>query len=133
MTTGAELEASDTGWHTKGVTRQISSSNGLEAYRVLIEQNEPMSKNRSMGLLNVIMNWPVLAGGKASLMQQVLKLEHSFREYERWGSVLNDDLKTAILFRNVTGQLKTWLQLQMTESTTYAKVREMVLLGYFYN
>ena len=40
------------------VVKQVSNSNGLEAYRLLIQQNEPLSKNRSMGLLNVIMNWP---------------------------------------------------------------------------
>lgn len=40
---------------------------------------------------------------------------------------MNDDLKTAILMRSVTGQLKTWLQLQVTETTTYTRVREMIL------
>ena len=40
----------------------------------------------------------------------------------------NDDLKTAILMRSIQGNLKTWLQLQVTESTTYSKVREMILL-----
>ena len=39
------------------VVRQTAGSNGLEAYRALIQQNEPLSKNRSMGLLNVIMIW----------------------------------------------------------------------------
>ena len=108
------------------VVRQITGCNGLEAYRTLIQQNEPVSKNRSMGLLNIIMNWPAF-GGKQSLMQQVLKLEHAFNEYEKLGSRLNDDLKTAILMRSVTGQLKVWLQLQVTETTTYSRVREMVL------
>ena len=61
-------------------------------------------------------------------MQQVLRLEHAFAEYERLGAKLNEDLKTAILMRCVTGQLKVWLQLQVNESTNYAKVREMVLL-----
>ena len=50
-------------------------------------------------------------------MQQVLKLENACAEYEKLGSRLNDDLKTAILMRSVTGQLKTWLQLQVSEST----------------
>lgn len=106
----------------------MAHSNGLEAYRVLISQNEPMTKNRSMGLLNVIMNWPPFSGGKAALMPQALRLEHAFAEYERLGATLQDDLKTAILLRSVTGQLKTWLQLQVTETTTYARVREMILL-----
>ena len=39
------------------VMRQVAGSNGLEAYRLLVEQNEPLTKNRSMGLLNIIMNW----------------------------------------------------------------------------
>ena len=109
------------------VVRQTTGNNGLEAYRTLIQQNEPISKNRSMGLLNVIMNWPTFSG-KLSLMQNVLKLEHAYAEYEKFGNRLNDDLKTAILMRSVTGQLKAWLQLQVTESTTYSRVREMVLM-----
>ena len=40
---------------------------------------------------------------------------------------MNDELKTAILIRSVTGQLKVWLQLQVNEATTYGKVREMIL------
>jgi len=32
------------------VVRQTTGNNGLEAYRTLIQQNEPISKNRSMGL-----------------------------------------------------------------------------------
>jgi hypothetical protein len=108
------------------VVRQIPGCNGLVAYRTLIQQNEPVSKNRSMGLLNVIMNWPTFSN-KMSLMQNVLKLEHGYSEYEKLGSRLNDELKTAILIRSVTGQLKVWLQLQVNEATTYGKVREMIL------
>ena len=93
---------------------------------MLIQQNEPLSKNRSMGLLNVIMNWPTFSG-KMSYMQQILKLEHAYAEYEKLGTRLNDDLKTAVLMRSITGQLKTWLQLQVSETTTYAKVREMIM------
>eukprot|EP00435_Cladocopium_sp_Y103_P032397 s251_g8.t1 len=109
------------------VVKQVSNSNGLEAYRVLIQQNEPLSKNRSMGLLNIIMNWPQFSG-KMSFMQHILILEHAYAEYEKRGQKLNDDLKTAVLMRSVTGQLKTWLQLQVTETTTYSCVREMILL-----
>ena len=61
-------------------------------------------------------------------MAQVLRLEHAYSEYEKLGTKLNDDLKTAILMRCVQGNLKTWLQLQVTEQTTYSKVREMILL-----
>lgn len=50
------------------VVKHIPGCNGLEAYRTLVQQNEPVSKNRSMGLLNVMMNWPAFSG-KTSLMQ----------------------------------------------------------------
>lgn len=53
------------------VVKQVSNSNWLEAYRTLIQQNEPVTKNRSMGLLNLIMNWPTF-NQKTSLMQQLL-------------------------------------------------------------
>lgn len=109
------------------VVKQVSNSNGLEAYRLLIQQHEPLSKNRSMGLLNVIMNWPSF-NSNVSLVQQVLKLENAYAKYEKLGSKLNNDLKTAILMCIVTGQLKTWLQFQVSKSTAYAKVREMILL-----
>ena len=42
-------------------------------------------------------------------------------------SWLNDELKAAILLRSVTGQLRTWLQLQVSETTTYSNVREHIL------
>ena len=109
------------------VVRQVSGCNGLEAYRSLIQQNEPISKDRSMGLLHVIMNSHAFSG-KLFLMQHVFRREHAYSEYEKLGSRLNDDLKTAILMRSVRGQLKTWRQLQVTESTTYARVGEMILL-----
>ena len=105
----------------------MTGNNGLEVYRLLVQQNEPASKNASMNLLSVIMSWPAF-NVKSSLMQQLLKLEHANSEYERLGTKLNDDLKTAVLMCSITGQLRTWLQLQVNESTTYSKVREIVMM-----
>ena len=109
------------------VVKQVTGNNGLEVFRLLVQQNEPASKNRSMSLLSVIMSWPAF-NSKTSLMQQLLKLEHAYSEYERMGSKLNDDLKSAVLMRSLTGQLKTWLQLQVNENTSYSKIREMVMM-----
>ena len=109
------------------VVKQVPGNNGLEAYRLLVAQNEPANKNRAMSLLNTIMNWPAF-NSKMSLMQNVLRLEHAFSEYERLGTALQDDLKTAILLRSVTGQLKVWLQLQVGDGTTYMRVREMIMM-----
>ena len=39
------------------VVKQVTGNNGLEVYRLLVQQNEPASKNRGMSLLSVIMSW----------------------------------------------------------------------------
>ena len=49
-----------------------------------------------------------------------MKLENA-AEYER-------QIRTAVLMRCITGQLKVWLQLQITETTTsYNQLRELVV------
>ena len=79
-----------------------------------------------MSLLSTIMSWQQFKH-KSSLMSQIMRLDGAFLEYERLGSKLNDELKTAILLRSVTGQLRMWLQLQVSETTTYSNVREHIL------
>ena len=37
--------------------KQVKQANGLEAYRLLINSLEPASKNRSLGLLTMILEW----------------------------------------------------------------------------
>ena len=106
--------------------KQVQNSNGFEAYRQLIAANEPQNKNRPMSLLSTIMSWPQFHN-KSSLLSQIMRLDGACMEYERLGSKLNDELKAAILLRSVTGQLKTWLQLQVSETTTYNNVREHIL------
>ena len=108
------------------VVRSVLNNNGLEAYRQLLLSNEPVNKNRALSLLNVIMNWPQFSG-KASFLSQILRLENAFYEYDKLGSKLAEELRTAVLLRSVTGQLKVWLQLQIDDTFGYDKVRELIL------
>eukprot|EP00434_Breviolum_minutum_P039359 symbB.v1.2.034948.t1/scaffold4605.1/size37493/1 len=108
------------------VVRSVHNNNGLEAYRQLLLSNEPVNKNRALSLLNVIMNWPQF-NGKSSFLSQVLRLENAFYEYDKLGTKLSEELRTAVLLRSVTGQLKVWLQLQIDNSYGYDKVRELIL------
>ena len=48
---------------------------------------------------------------KSAMLPQILKLEDSFREYERIGGVLSGELKFAILMKSIGGQLKTYLNM----------------------
>ena len=108
------------------VVRSVLSNNGLEAYRQLLLSNEPVNKNRALSLLNVIMNWPQF-NGKVSLLSQILRLENAFYEYDKLGSKLAEELRTAVLLRSVTGQLKVWLQLQIDDTFGYDRVRELII------
>ena len=106
--------------------KAVKNFNGYEGYRQLVLSNEPKSQNRSMSLLNVIMTWPQFSP-KTSMISQVMKLESAFQEYEKLGDTLPETIRSAVLLRCLTGQLKTWMQLQLGESTKYSDIREGVL------
>lgn len=62
------------------------------------------------------------------MISQVMKLEQAFAEYEKLGDILPETIRSAVLLRCLTGQLKTWVQLQLGESTKYSsEIREGVL------
>ena len=62
-----------------------------------------------------------------ALLPQVLKMEDSFREYEKIASPMNEELKCAVLMKCLGGQLKTFLQVTMKETTSYEELREAAL------
>ena len=106
--------------------KQVEQSNGLEAYRQLVLSLEPSSKNRSLSLLNAILSWEQFDMRKG-ILSQLLRLEEAFKEYERSGSTLGSDIKFSVLMKCVSGQLKTWLQLNMVETATYDELREAII------
>ena len=48
-------------------------------------------------------------------------------EFEKTGEKVSDSIKLAVLMRSVTGNLKTWLQLRLTDCTSYSELRESIL------
>ena len=107
--------------------RQVKESNGMEAYRLLVQSLEPTSKNRALGLLTMMLEWKPFEMKKGSILGQVLRLEEALAEYEKTGSKLEDNIRFAVLMRCVGGQLKTWLQLNVTEPQDYQKLREAII------
>ena len=61
------------------------------------------------------------------LPSQAMKLQVAYSEYEKLGSVVADEIKRAVLLRSATGQLKTWLQLRVKDSTTCSQLRELIM------
>ena len=105
----------------------IEQGNGLEAVRQLFRTCQPSSRNRSLGLLHLIMQWPSF-DMKSALLPQVLKLEDSFREYEKIStSPLPEEIRFAVLMKVLGGQLKTYLQVTLKDGTSYEDLREAAL------
>ena len=84
----------------KGVDR----GNGFEAVRQLFRTCQPSSRNHALGWLHLLMWWPEF-DMKVAMLPQILKLEDSFREYERIGGLLSGELGRTLLRALVFGTL----------------------------
>ena len=104
----------------------VEQGNSLEAVRQLFRTCQPSSRNRSLALLHLIMQWPNF-DMRSALLPQILKLEDSFREYEKIASSLAEEIRFAVLMKCLGGQLKTYLQVTLKDSTTYDELREAAL------
>ena len=76
------------------VLRQGTGSYGFEACRQFLSSLEPVSRNRSLGILNSILGWSSLDMQK-NMLSQLVKIEDAFREYEKTGAKLAEEIKFA--------------------------------------
>ena len=109
-----------------GVIKNVEKFNGMEALRQLLMNCQPQARNRTMNLLQGIMSYPSF-NMKSSLLPQILKLEEHYVQYERLGGKLSPDMKSAVLLRAVSGQMKTQLNLTLNEGSSYNKIREAII------
>ena len=109
-----------------GVIKNVEKFNGMEALRQLLMNCQPQARNRTMNLLQGIMSYPSF-NMKSSLLPQILKLEEHYVQYERLGGKLSPDMKSAVLLRAVSGQMKTHLNLTLNEESSYSKIREAII------
>ena len=103
------------------VLRGVTDNNGYEALRPLLLQCQPTSRNRSLGILNVLMGWKEF-DMKVSLLSQIVKLEEAFREYDKISlQALAAEMKFAILLRCITGQLRMHINIssRKTQATSH--------------
>ena len=107
--------------------KQIPGNNGYEAFRQTMEAYEPVTRNRSMGLLTCLLTWPAF-NQKSSYLAQILKFEAAVSDYEKTGNVLSEEIRVAILMRSVSGNLKTWLQLRIADDSKYSEIRDAIVM-----
>ena len=62
-----------------------------------------------MGLLSCILSW-LSFSSKSIYLTQILRVETA-SEFEKIGGKVSDSIKSAVLMRSVTGNLRSWLQL----------------------
>ena len=108
------------------IVKAAPSGDGFEALRHLVLSMRPNKQARGLSLLASVTAWPAFATSKP-LQPQLLRLEDAFEETRRAGTILNDELKSAILLRCVTGALKTHLSLSVKDSSAYKDFREEIL------
>eukprot|EP00439_Symbiodinium_sp_Y106_P033819 s6169_g4.t1 len=85
------------------VIHRVAQQNGYESLRQLMQLYQPTSRTRSLGILTTL--------------AQLLELERMIDEYERSSNKqLDDDFKTSILLKCITGQMKNHLATVLTEA-----------------
>ena len=111
----------------KAIVRQVADRSGFEAWRQLVNVYAPKSKVRSLALLNALMGLPAFNKTK-TLREQIEGLERIATEYQRVsGSMPGEDILLGTLLRCLPSQVRSHIQLQMDDTTSYASVRSFVL------
>ena len=106
------------------IHRHVVDRNGFETWRQLCQLFEPRAKSRSISLLQALMSFPNFDKTR-TLLEQIQSLERIREEYQRTsGTCLSDDIMTSTLLPK---HIQQHLHLQMTSTSDYASVRQMVL------
>ena len=109
------------------LVRGISHQNGYEAWRIIMKDMQPPTGQRSLALVQALNT--VKFGVNKSISEQLPHFELMVREYERTSnSTYPDDLKVAVVLAALPASLKTNLQMIITDSTTYDKVKARIEL-----
>ena len=107
--------------------RQATDRNGFATWRQLCQLYEPRTKSRNISLLQALMSFPNFDKTR-TLLEQTRSLERIREEYQRTsGAGFSVDIMTSTLLRVLPKHIQQHLHLQMTSTSDYAAVRQMVL------
>ena len=109
------------------ILKQVDENNGYEALRQLICVLQPKSRGRALGLLTTLTQ-ASNSRMQDPLLPQILDLEHGFKQYSQTADKeVSDDLKSAILLRSLSGQLRNFVAECVDENVSYEDLLELVL------
>ena len=105
----------------------MKAKNGFLLWRQLHKEFLPSTRQRSLALAQALSAYPTFPKEKSSL-ECVLAFEQMVQQFEE-SSMSNypDELKAATLIRCCHAKVREYLQLTVTDSTTYGDIREAIL------
>ena len=109
------------------LVRAIPHNNGYEAWRQLVVEMMPSSRQRQLALVTQLTSTRL--DPKQALGEQLGRYEELIREYERVsGTKYAEDLMISTLVSAAPPALQAQLHMALGEDTTYRQVRDKVLL-----
>lgn len=109
------------------IVRPIEDPNGYEAWRLLMQEMEPLDTLRGLSLLEALTSSEVKPRHTRDYMDQVREYESRVALYEQTsGKKFDDDVEIATLLRNAPGKIKTHLRLKADGDTTYVTLRGLL-------
>ena len=114
--------------HERGlqILKPVRDQNGYESYRLINNDLQPNARTRALALLQAINAWPTF-DMKHGLTNQLARLEDAQLEYERiTNTVLSDDHRMSVLLRCLTGPLKQYTNIAVTEGSNYQQLVTLV-------
>ena len=105
----------------------MKAKNGLLLWRQLHNEFLPSTRQRTLALAQALSAYPTFPKEKSSL-ECVLAFEQMVQQFEESSmSSYPDELKSATLIRCCHAKVREYLQLTVTDSTTYGDIREAIL------
>ena len=105
--------------------KAVEDPNGFYDWKALNKALKPTSMARGLARLGAATTWPAFSMNSA--LQPQLLPDEVFDETVKSGITIQVDLKPVILLRCVGGQLKSCLNLTISDNVQYSTLREQVL------
>ena len=100
---------------------------GFAVWWQLIREFEPSTRQRSLALAQALSSYPAFPKDK-SCLESILIYEETVQRFEESsGNRYPDELKIATLVRCAPQRLREHLQLSLSETATYAQVKEQII------
>ena len=105
----------------------VREMNGLQLWRDLHREFMPSTRQRGLALAQVLATYPPFSAQKSTL-ESILEYERLVADFEDVSSTkYPEELKSATLLRCSEQRVREYLQLSVSETTSYKDIREALL------